>query len=117
MKESESSLPQIDESQPSHSLDNRLIQMRKKALSLTIEVLDESEKMHEAKPEVKESAVALAVSKYLGNSCCMMIEKNRSTTNSRITLRLAFGMLRPLRSSTATPSPMSPASCATMIWK
>lgn len=47
----ESTLPQIDESQPAHELNNRLVQMRKKALSLTVEVLDESEKMHDAKPE------------------------------------------------------------------
>lgn len=56
LKVKESGLPQIDESQPSHSLDNRLVQMRKKALALTVEVLDESEKMSEAKPEVRDSA-------------------------------------------------------------
>lgn len=44
----EPTLPQIDESQPSHELNNRLVQMRKKALSLTVEVLDESEKMNDA---------------------------------------------------------------------
>lgn len=51
----ESSLPQIDESKPLYELNNRLVQMRKKALSLTIEVLDESEEMGDAKPEVRES--------------------------------------------------------------
>ena len=56
LKVREAGLPQIDESQPSHSLDNRLVQMRKKALALTVEVLDESEKMSEAKPEVRDSA-------------------------------------------------------------
>ena len=56
LKVREAGLPQIDESQPTHSLDNRLVQMRKKALALTVEVLDESEKMSEAKPEVRDSA-------------------------------------------------------------
>lgn len=56
LKVREAGLPQVDESQPSHSLDNRLVQMRKKALALTVEVLDESEKMSEAKPEVRDSA-------------------------------------------------------------
>ncbi|ALC81553.1 hypothetical protein [Bacillus gobiensis] len=37
LKEKESGLPQIDESQPTHELKNRIVQMRKKALSITNE--------------------------------------------------------------------------------
>lgn len=55
LRKQESRLPQIDESKPLYELNNRLVQMRKKALSLTIEVLDESEEMGDAKPEVRES--------------------------------------------------------------
>jgi len=63
--------PQIDESQPSHSLDNRLIKLRKNALSLTIEVLDECEKMDEANPEVRDSARIQLLS--LARSCVLAL--------------------------------------------
>ncbi|UAT30029.1 hypothetical protein K7T73_15940 [Bacillus badius] len=47
--------PQIDESQPAHSPHNRLVSMRKKALSVTAEVLDESDTLDQAEPELKTS--------------------------------------------------------------
>src|SRR5699024_5745108 len=40
LREQESSFPQIDESQSTISLDNRLIQMRKDLLDSTVEILD-----------------------------------------------------------------------------
>lgn len=54
--ERESTLPQIDGTQPAHSDRNRLVAMRKKALSLTAEVLDESDTVQQADAEVKKSA-------------------------------------------------------------
>lgn len=54
--ERESTLPQIDEAQPAHSDRNRLVAMRKKALSLSAEVLNESDTVQQAEAEVKQSA-------------------------------------------------------------
>src|SRR5690625_7119184 len=45
LKEKEAKLPQIDESQPTHSLNNRLIRMRKNLLLNTIEIIDEDSKI------------------------------------------------------------------------
>lgn len=48
--------PQIDESQPAHAPYNRIVQMRKKALSLTAEIIDEAETMKKVDEKVKTSA-------------------------------------------------------------
>ena len=48
--------PQIDESQPAHAPHNRIVQMRKKALSLTAEIIDEAETIKKVDAKVKESA-------------------------------------------------------------
>lgn len=48
--------PQIDESQPAHAPYNRIVQMRKKALSLTAEIIDEAETIKKVDEKVKSSA-------------------------------------------------------------
>src|SRR5699024_4174728 len=55
LKEKEAKLPQIDESEPLHSLNNRLVQMRKNLLLNAIEVIDESDRLEEAPREIRES--------------------------------------------------------------
>ena len=48
--------PQIDESRPAHAPHNRIVQMRKKALSLTAEIIDEAETIKKVDEKVKSSA-------------------------------------------------------------
>lgn len=55
--------------------------MRKKALSLTIEVLDESEKMSDAKPEVKESTRNQLLT--LMRSCVLALGQTAETLSGK----------------------------------
>ncbi|MDF1511152.1 ParB/RepB/Spo0J family partition protein [Robertmurraya sp. DFI.2.37] len=94
LAEHESSLPQIDESRPAHELNNRLVQMRKKALSLTVEVLDESEKMNEAKPEVKESARSQLLT--LTRSCVLALGQTADSDDDAEVLAVINELLNKL---------------------
>jgi hypothetical protein len=90
----ESTLPQIDDSQPAHELNNRLVQMRKKALSLTVEVLDESEKMNEAKPEVRDSARSQLLT--LTRSCVLALGQTADSDDDAEVLAVINELLNKL---------------------
>jgi ParB/RepB/Spo0J family partition protein len=94
LRKQESSLPQIDESKPLYELNNRLVQMRKKALSLTIEVLDESEKMGDAKPEVKESTRNQLLT--LTRSCVLALGHTAESDNDMEILAVVHELLNKL---------------------
>lgn len=94
LRKQEGSLPQIDESKPLHELNNRLVQMRKKALSLTIEVLDESEKMGDAKPEVKESTRNQLLT--LTRSCVLALGQTAESDNDMEILAVIHELLNKL---------------------
>jgi len=94
LRKKEGSLPQIDESKPLHELNNRLVQMRKKALSLTIEVLDESEKMDNAKPEVKESTRNQLLT--LTRSCVLALGQTAENDNDMEILAVIHELLNKL---------------------
>jgi len=94
LRKQEGSLPQIDESKPLHELNNRLVQMRKKALSLTIEVLDESEKMDDAKPEVKESTRNQLLT--LTRSCVLALGQTAENDNDMEILAVIHELLNKL---------------------
>ena len=94
LRKQEGSLPQIDESKPLHELNNRLVQMRKKALSLTIEVLDESEKMDNAKPEVKESTRNQLLT--LTRSCVLALGQTAENDNDMEILAVIHELLNKL---------------------
>lgn len=94
LRKQEGSLPQIDESKPLHELNNRLVQMRKKALSLTIEVLDESEKMGDAKPEVKESTRNQLLT--LTRSCVLALGQTAESDNDMEILAVVHELLNKL---------------------
>lgn len=94
LRKQESSLPQIDESKPLYELNNRLVQMRKKALSLTIEVLDESEKMDSAKPEVKESTRNQLLT--LTRSCVLALGQTAESENDMEILAVVHELLNKL---------------------
>src|SRR5690625_4946475 len=57
LKEKEAKLPQIDESQPTHSLNNRIVQMRKNLLLNSVELIDEASKIGDTPKEIRESVV------------------------------------------------------------
>jgi ParB-like nuclease domain len=94
LRKQESSLPQIDESKPLYELNNRLVQMRKKALSLTIEVLDESEEMGDAKPEVKESTRNQLLS--LTRSCVLALGHTAENDDDMEILAVVHELLKKL---------------------
>jgi len=94
LRKQEGSLPQIDESKPLYELNNRLVQMRKKALSLTIEVLDESEKMSDAKPEVKESTRNQLLT--LTRSCVLALGQTAESDNDMEILAVIHELLNKL---------------------
>lgn len=94
LRKQEGSLPQIDESKPLYELNNRLVQMRKKALSLTIEVLDESEKMNDAKPEVKESTRNQLLT--LTRSCVLALGQTAESDNDMEILAVIHELLNKL---------------------
>ena len=94
LKEKEAKLPQIDESEPLHSLNNRLVQMRKNLLLNAIEVIDESDKLEEAPEEIRESVITQARSMAI--SCTLLLGKNSSNDKEYETLMLIYELFKKL---------------------
>src|SRR5690625_4240308 len=94
LKEKEANLPQIDESEPLHSLNNRLVQMRKNLLLNAIEVIDESDKLEEAPEEIRESVITQARSMAI--SCTLLLGKNSSNDKEYETLMLIYELFKKL---------------------
>lgn len=94
LKEKEEQLPQIDESEPLHSLNNRLVQMRKNLLLNAIEVIDESDKLEEAPEEIRESVITQARSMAI--SCTLLLGKNSNNDKEYETLMLIYELFKKL---------------------
>lgn len=95
IRKQEEKLPQIDESQPTHSLDNRIVQMRKNALTLTAEVLDESDKLKDTKKEVRDSAKEQLLS--LTRASVIALGQNAENDKEAETLALIYELLNKLQ--------------------
>ena len=88
LRKQEERLPQIDESKPLNSLDNRLIQMRKNLLSTAVEVLDESDKLNETTKEIKESVLHQAAA--MAKACTLLLGQNSKSSKKAETLALIY---------------------------
>jgi len=94
LKEKEAKLPQIDESQPTHSLNNRLIQMRKNLLLNAVEVIDEASKISEAPKEIKDSA--LTQIRTMAITCVIALGQNSESDKEKETWALIYELMKKL---------------------
>src|SRR5690625_264481 len=94
LKEKEAKLPQTDESQPTHSLNNRLIQMRKNLLLNAVEVIDEASKISEAPKEIKDSA--LTQIRTMAITCVIALGQNSESDKEKETWALIYELMKKL---------------------
>lgn len=83
--------PQIDDSLPASAPHNRIVQMRKKALSLTAEILDETGTINKVDENVRESAREQLIS--LTKSCIIALGQSAKGEDDTDILALCLEML------------------------
>lgn len=94
LKEKEAKLPQIDESQPTHSLNNRIVQMRKNLLLNSVELIDEASKIGDTPKEIRESAINQI--RTMAITCVIALGQNSKTDKEQETWALIYELMKKL---------------------
>src|SRR5690625_3034830 len=94
LKEKEAKLPQIDESQPTHSLNNRIIQMRKNLLLNAVELIDEASKIGDTPKEIRESAINQI--RTMAITCVIALGQNSESDKEKETWALIYELMKKL---------------------
>ena len=94
LKEKEAKLPQIDESEPTHSLNNRIVQMRKNLLLNSVELIDEASKIGDTPKEIRESAVNQI--RTMAITCVIALGQNSKTDKEQETWALIYELMKKL---------------------
>jgi len=94
LKEKEAKLPQIDESQPTHSLNNRIIQMRKNLLLNSVELIDEASKIGDTPKEIRESAINQI--RTMAITCVIALGQNSESDKEKETWALIYELMKKL---------------------
>jgi len=94
LKEKEAKLPQIDESEPTHSLNNRIVQMRKNLLLNSVELIDEANKIGDTPKEIRESAVNQI--RTMAITCVIALGQNSKTDKEQETWALIYELMKKL---------------------
>lgn len=94
LKEKEAKLPQIDESQPTHSLNNRIVQMRKNLLLNSVELIDEASKIGDTPKEIRESAINQI--RTMAITCVIALGQNSESDKEKETWALIYELMKKL---------------------
>src|SRR5690625_4473247 len=94
LKEKEAKLPQIDESQPTHSLNNRIVQMRKNLLLNSVELIDEASKIGDTPKEIRESVVNQI--RTMAITCVIALGQNSESDKEKETWALIYELMKKL---------------------
>src|SRR5690625_474230 len=94
LKEKEAKLPQIDESEPTHSLNNRIVQMRKNLLLNSVELIDEAGKISDTPKEIRESAVNQI--RTMAITCVIALGQNSVSDKEQETWALIYELMKKL---------------------
>jgi hypothetical protein len=97
--EREQSNPQLDESQPAHSPHNRVVNMRKKALHMTADILEESDTLEKAEPVVKDSARTQLLA--LARSCVISLGQTAESDEDAEILAVCLELLKKINGGNA----------------
>lgn len=94
LKEKEAKLPQIDESQPTHSLNNRMVQMRKNLLLNSVELIDEASKIGDTPKEIRESVINQI--RTMAITCVIALGQNSESDKEKETWALIYELMKKL---------------------
>lgn len=94
LKEKEAKLPQIDESQPTHSLNNRMVQMRKNLLLNSVELIDEAGKIGDTPKEIRESVINQI--RTMAITCVIALGQNSESDKEKETWALIYELMKKL---------------------
>src|SRR5690625_2602242 len=94
LKEKEAKLPQIDESEPTHSLNNRIVQMRKNLLLNSVELIDEASKIGDTPKEIRESAINQI--RTMAITCVIALGQNSESDKEKETWALIYELMKKL---------------------